>query len=123
MTQCTTRNSKEQQDLKIYSLFWTLLEIQSQVPTLHPICQPQQTCHHNPNPHTLKLLDETPDESLGTTNHEAGAFAKAINKIVKANYGPPNPSRSFGNPIHSMVLTPGNFAPSSFSATELQRSS
>src|SRR5882724_10794276 len=35
----------------------------------------------------IKTLDETPNETLGTTNHEAKAFAKAIDKIVKANYG------------------------------------
>jgi len=35
----------------------------------------------------IETLDETPDETLGTTNHEAEAFAKAIDKIVKANYG------------------------------------
>jgi len=64
----------------------------------------------------IETLDETPDESLGTTNHEAGAFAKAINKIVKANYGSSKSKPKLRNPIHSMVLTPGNFAPSSFSA-------
>jgi len=37
----------------------------------------------------IETLDETPDKTLGTTNpnHEAKAFAKAIDKIVKANYG------------------------------------
>jgi len=35
----------------------------------------------------IKTLDETPDETLGTTNNEAEAFAKAIDKIIKANYG------------------------------------
>src|SRR5882724_11559980 len=35
----------------------------------------------------IETLDETPDEMLGTTNHEAEAFTKAIDKIVKANYG------------------------------------
>ena len=39
----------------------------------------------------IETLDETPDEMLGTTNpnNEVEAFAKAINKIVKANYGSP----------------------------------
>src|SRR5882724_2203434 len=39
----------------------------------------------------IETLDETPDETLGTTNpnHEAEAFAKAIDKIIKANYGSP----------------------------------
>jgi len=33
---------------------------------------------------------EPPDETSGTTSHdvEANTFAKAINKIVKANYTP-----------------------------------
>src|SRR5882724_1239295 len=35
----------------------------------------------------IETLDETSDETLGTTNHEAEAFAKAIDKMVKANYG------------------------------------
>src|SRR5882724_9661012 len=35
----------------------------------------------------IDTLDETPNETLGTTNHEAEAFTKAIDKIVKANYG------------------------------------
>jgi len=37
----------------------------------------------------IESLDETPNETLGTTNpnHEAEAFAKSIDKIVKANYG------------------------------------
>src|SRR5882724_1483668 len=40
----------------------------------------------------IETLDETPDETLGTTNpnQEAEAFAKAIDKIVKANYGSSN---------------------------------
>src|SRR5882724_12477389 len=35
----------------------------------------------------IETLDETPDEILGTTNQEAEAFVKAIDKIIKANYG------------------------------------
>jgi len=38
----------------------------------------------------MKTLDETSHETLGTTNHEAKAFTKAINKIVKANHGVKN---------------------------------
>jgi len=48
---------------------------------------------HNPNPHTSNLWTTTPDETSGPTSHdvEANTFAKATNKIVKANYSSSKP--------------------------------
>jgi len=62
----------------------------------------------------IETLDETPDETLETTNHEAEAFAKAIDKIIKANYSSskskpelqePNPfNGSDSRELHTFIL-------------------
>jgi len=88
MTQRTTRNSRWAAGFE--DLFTSLNPSgnQSQVPTLHHIHQLPYTCHpHNPNPHTSKLWMKLWWKTSGNPNNEAEAFAKAIDKIIKANYG------------------------------------
>src|SRR5882724_10752009 len=90
MTQHTTRNSQGAAGLE--DLFTFLDPSGNSIPGTN-------TPSHLPTPVNMssqlesahiETLDETPDETLGTTNHEAEAFAKAINKIIKANYGSTN---------------------------------
>src|SRR5882724_1367928 len=91
MTQRTTRNSRRAAGLE--DLFTFLDPSGNSIPGTN-------TPSHSPTPINMssqpksahiETLDETPDEMLGTTNpnNEVEAFAKAINKIVKANYGSP----------------------------------
>src|SRR5882724_711955 len=89
MTQCTTRNSQRAAGLK--DLFTFLDPSGNSIPGTntpsHPPTPANMSSQHEST--HIKTLDETPNKMLGTTNpnHEAKAFAKAIDKIVKANYG------------------------------------
>jgi len=85
MTQRTTRNS------------WRAAGLEDLFTFLDPSGNQSQEPHSIPSTNSSRHVittwicthwnfDETPDETLGTTNHEAEAFAKAIDKIVKANY-------------------------------------
>src|SRR5882724_7427904 len=89
MTQHNTQNSRRAAGLEY--LFTFLDPSGNSIPGTntpsHPPTPANMSSQHK-SAH-VKTLDETPDETLGTTNpnHEAEAFAKAIDKIVKANYG------------------------------------
>src|SRR5882724_8692149 len=89
MTQCTTRNSRRAAGLEV--LFTFLDPSRNSIPGTN-------TPSHPPNPINrssqlesahIETLDKTPEKTLGTTNpnNEAKAFTKAIDKIIKANYG------------------------------------
>jgi len=114
MTQCTTQNTRRAAGLEDLFTFLDAsgnsIQVQHSIPSAnsskHVI--PTRICTH-------QTLDETPDETLGTTKHEAEAFAKAIDKIVKANYGSSKSKPKLWEPINSTGLTCRNFAPSSFS--------
>src|SRR5882724_4324415 len=86
MTQCTTQNSQRAAGLE--DLFTFLDPSGNSIPGTntpsHPPTPVNMSSEHE-SAH-IETLDETPDETLGTTNLEAKAFTKAINKIVKANY-------------------------------------
>src|SRR5882724_5421408 len=87
MTQHTTQNSRRAAGLE--DLFTFLDPSGNSIPgTNTPSHLPTpENMSSQPESTHIETLDETPDETLGTTNHEAKAFAKAIDKIVKANYG------------------------------------
>src|SRR5882724_1594114 len=89
MTQRTTRNSRRAAGLE--DLFTFLDPSGSSIPgtnTPSHLPTPENMSSQHESAH-IETLDETPNETLGTTNptQEAEAFAKAIDKIVKANYG------------------------------------
>src|SRR5882724_4006918 len=89
MTQRTTRNSRRAAGLK--DLFTFLDPSGNSIPgtnTPSHLPTPAKMSSQHKSAH-IETLDETPDETLDTTNpnQEAEAFAKAIDKIVKANYG------------------------------------
>src|SRR5882724_1635725 len=92
MTQHTTQNSQRAAGLE--DLFTFLDPSGNSIPGTntpsHPPTPANMSSQHE-SAH-IETLDETPDETLGTTNpnQEAEAFAKAIDKIVKANYGSSN---------------------------------
>src|SRR5882724_3009400 len=87
MTQHTTRNSRRAAGLE--DLFTFLDPSGNSIPGTNTPSHPPTPANMSSQPESthIETLDETPDETLGTTNHEAKAFAKAIDKIVKANYG------------------------------------
>src|SRR5882724_4337090 len=87
MTQCTTQNTRRAAGLE--DLFTFLDPSGNSIPGTNTPSHPPTPANMSSQPESahIETLDETPDETLGTTNHEAEAFAKAINKIVKANYG------------------------------------
>src|SRR5882724_2382111 len=87
MTQRTTRNSRRAAGLE--DLFTFLDPSGNSIPGTNTPSHPPTPANMSSQPKSahIETLDETPDETLGTTNHEAEAFAKAIDKIVKANYG------------------------------------
>jgi len=87
MTQHTTRNSRRAAGLE--DLFTFLDPSGNSIPGTNTPSHPPTPVNMSSQPESahIETLDETSDETLGTTNHEAEAFAKAINKIVKANYG------------------------------------
>src|SRR5882724_6096308 len=89
MTQHTTRNSQRAAGLE--DLFTFLDPSGNSIPgtnTPSHLPTPANMSSKHESAH-IETLDETPDETLGTTNpnQEAEAFTKAIDKIVKANYG------------------------------------
>src|SRR5882724_7979608 len=89
MTQHTTRNSRRAAGLENIFAFLDPSE-NSILGTNSPSHPPTPTnMSSQPKSAHIETLDETPDETLYTTNpnNEAEAFAKAINKIIKANYG------------------------------------
>src|SRR5882724_9872201 len=91
MTQHTTQNSRRAAGLE--DLFTFLDPSGTSIPgtdTPSHLPTPVNMSSQSESAH-IETLDETPDETLGTTNpnHEAEAFTKAIDKIVKANYGSP----------------------------------
>src|SRR5882724_10096630 len=87
MTQCTTQNTRRAAGLE--DLFTFLDASGNSIPGTNTPSHPPTPVNMSSQPESahIKTLDETPDETLGTTKHEAEAFAKAIDKIVKANYG------------------------------------
>src|SRR5882724_11623930 len=87
MTQHTTRNSQRAAGLE--DLFTFMDPSGNSIPGTNTPSHPPTPVNMSSQPESthIETLDETPDETLGTTNHEAKAFAKAIDKIVKANYG------------------------------------
>src|SRR5882724_6252379 len=87
MTQRTTRNSQRAAGLE--DLFTFLDPSGNSIPGTNTPSHPPTPANMSSQPKSahIETLDETPDETLGTTNHEAEAFTKALNKIVKANYG------------------------------------
>src|SRR5882724_108489 len=87
MTQHTTRNSRRAAGLE--DLFTFLDPSGNSIPGTNTPSHPPTPANMSSQPESthIETLDETPDETLGTTNHEAEAFAKAIDKMVKANYG------------------------------------
>src|SRR5882724_11806496 len=91
MTQHTTRNSRRAAGLE--DLFTFLDHSGNSIPGTNTPSHLPTPVNMSSQPESahIETLDETPDETLGTTNsnHEAKAFAKAIDKIIKANYGSP----------------------------------
>src|SRR5882724_8003782 len=90
MTQRTTQNSRRAAGFE--DLFTSLDPSGNSIPgTNSPSHSPTPIHMSSTQPKSthIETLDETPNEILGTTNpnNEAEAFAKAINKIIKANYG------------------------------------
>src|SRR5882724_2019425 len=87
MTQCTTRNSRRAAGLE--DLITSLDPSGNSIPGTNTPSHPPAPVNMSSQPESAHIdtLDETPDEKLGTTNHEAEAFTKAIYKIFKANYG------------------------------------
>jgi len=95
MNQHTTQNSHRAAGFKDH---FTLLDTSgnSNPGTQPPSTPPTSTNMSSAQPksaHIEPVDNETPDETPGTTgpNAEANAFAKAINKIVKANYSSSKP--------------------------------
>src|SRR5882724_11365894 len=86
MTQHTTRNSRRAAGLE--DLFTFLDPSGNSIPGTNTPSHLPTPANMSSQPESthIETLDETPDKTLGTTNHEAEAFAKAIDKIVKANY-------------------------------------
>src|SRR5882724_13549803 len=89
MTQHTTRNSRRAAGLE--DLFTFLDPSGNSIPgtnTPSHLLTPANMSSQHESAH-IETLDETPNKTLGTTNpnQEAKAFAKAIDKIIKANYG------------------------------------
>src|SRR5882724_6453294 len=91
MTQHTTQNSRRAAGFE--DLFTFLDPSGNSIPgTNTPLHLPTPiNMASQPESAHIETLDETPNKMLGTTNpnNEAEAFAKAINKIIKANYGSP----------------------------------
>src|SRR5882724_334057 len=87
MTQRTTQNSQRAAGLE--DLFTFLDPSGNSIPGTNTPSHLPTPVNMSSQPESahIETLNETPDETLGTTNHEAEAFAKAINKIIKANYG------------------------------------
>src|SRR5882724_3004552 len=87
MTQHTTQNSRRAAGLE--DLFTFLDPSGNSIPGTNTPSHPPTPANMSSQPESahIETLDETPDKTLGTTNHEAEAFAKAIDKIIKANYG------------------------------------
>jgi len=89
MTQHTTQNSQRAAGLE--NLFTFLDPSGNSIPGTNTPSHPPTPVNMSSQPKSahIETLDETPDETLGTTNpnNEAKAFTKAIDKIVKANYG------------------------------------
>src|SRR5882724_3867842 len=86
MTQHTTRNCQRAAGLE--DLFTFLDSSGNSIPGTNTPSHPPTPVNMSSQPESahIETLDETPNKMLGTTNNEAKAFAKAIDKIVKANY-------------------------------------
>src|SRR5882724_1425151 len=87
MTQHSTRNSRRAAGLE--DLFTFLDPSGNSIPGTNTPSHLPTPANMSSQPESahIETLDETPDKTLGTTDHKAEAFAKAIDKIVKANYG------------------------------------
>src|SRR5882724_2066510 len=87
MTQHTTQNSRRAAGLE--DLFTFLDPSGNSIPGTNTPSHLPTPVNMSSQPESahIETWDETPNETLGTSNHEAEAFTKAIDKIVKANYG------------------------------------
>src|SRR5882724_3093285 len=99
MTQRTTQNSQRAAGLE--DLFTFLDPSGNSIPGTNTPSHPPTPVNMSSQPESthIETLDETPEETLGTTNHEAEAFAKANygSSKSKPKLQEPNPFDGFNS--------------------------